>query len=125
MRFVGCVGSAEFPAWFAARVLGRVSGQAAGLNTTFRMGDIGMAAFSVFFMQSPSFLAHQRRFEEGRPLQLREAVRHLENPQRQSYPRHAGPGVADLLHPVFAEAVDQLERIEAAWMCSTAWAGRC
>jgi hypothetical protein len=29
------------------------------------MGDIGMAAFSVFFMQSPSFLAHQRQFELG------------------------------------------------------------
>jgi hypothetical protein len=28
--------------------------------------DIGMAAFSVFFMQSPSFLAHQRQFEDGR-----------------------------------------------------------
>src|SRR5271165_1682117 len=36
-----------------------------GLNTTYRLPDIGMAAFSVFFMQSPSFLAHQRQFEEG------------------------------------------------------------
>jgi hypothetical protein len=36
-----------------------------GLNTTYAMADIGMAAFSVFFMQSPSFLAHQRRFEAG------------------------------------------------------------
>jgi hypothetical protein len=29
------------------------------------MADIGMAAFSVFFMQSPSFLAHQRQLQEG------------------------------------------------------------
>ncbi len=29
------------------------------------MRDIGMAAFSVFFMQSPSFLAHQRLLEQG------------------------------------------------------------
>jgi hypothetical protein len=36
-----------------------------GINTTYSMGDIGMAAFSVFFMQSPSFLAHQRRLEQG------------------------------------------------------------
>ena len=36
-----------------------------GMNTTYGMGDIGMAAFSVFFMQSPSFLAHQRQLEEG------------------------------------------------------------
>jgi len=36
-----------------------------GINTTYGMGDIGMAAFSVFFMQSRSFLAHQRHFEQG------------------------------------------------------------
>ena len=29
------------------------------------MADIGMAAFSVFFMQSPSFLAHQRHLQDG------------------------------------------------------------
>jgi len=29
------------------------------------MADIGMAAFSVFFMQSPSFLAHQRQLAQG------------------------------------------------------------
>jgi len=36
-----------------------------GMNATYGIGDIGMAAFSVFFMQSPSFLAHQRQLEEG------------------------------------------------------------
>jgi len=29
------------------------------------MGDIGLSAFSLFFMGSPSFLAHQRKLEEG------------------------------------------------------------
>jgi Transposase DDE domain len=29
------------------------------------MADFGLAAFSVFFMQSPSFLAHQRQLEQG------------------------------------------------------------
>ena len=33
-----------------------------GMNATYGIGDIGMAA-SVFFMQSPSFLAHQRQLE--------------------------------------------------------------
>jgi len=28
-------------------------------DCTYTMADIGMAAFSLFFMQSPSFLAHQ------------------------------------------------------------------
>jgi hypothetical protein len=31
-----------------------------GSNIRYSMTDIGLAAFSVFFMQSPSFLAHQR-----------------------------------------------------------------
>jgi hypothetical protein len=40
------------------------------------MVDVGMAAFSVFFMQSPSFLAHQLRLQQGpRPVELRDAVR--------------------------------------------------
>jgi hypothetical protein len=41
---------------------------AGAANRRFTMADIGMAAFSLFFMQSPSFLAHQRRLleDEGR-----------------------------------------------------------
>ncbi len=34
-----------------------------GRNTQYSMSDICLAAFSVFFMQSPSFLAHQRTLE--------------------------------------------------------------
>jgi hypothetical protein len=31
----------------------------------YTMGDIGLSAFSIFFMASPSFLAHQRALAEG------------------------------------------------------------
>ena len=31
----------------------------------YSMADIGLSAFSMFFMGSPSFLAHQRALEEG------------------------------------------------------------
>ncbi len=34
-----------------------------GQNTQYSMSDICLAAFSVFFMQSPSFLSHQRTLE--------------------------------------------------------------
>ena len=34
-----------------------------GKNTTYSMSDAAMAAFSVFFMQSPSFLAHQEAMQ--------------------------------------------------------------
>ena len=37
-----------------------------GENTIYDMTDIGMAAFSVFFMQSPSFLAQQTALARGR-----------------------------------------------------------
>jgi len=31
-----------------------------GENTKYEIADAGLASFGVFFMQSPSFLAHQR-----------------------------------------------------------------
>ena len=37
-----------------------------GSNRRYAMADIGMAALSVFLMQSPSFLAHQRALAESR-----------------------------------------------------------
>src|SRR3954467_15253297 len=39
--------------------------QRQGLNTTYDMADFALAAFAPFFMQSPSFLAHQRHLEPG------------------------------------------------------------
>ena len=35
-----------------------------GRNRRYAMADVAMAALSVFFMQSPSFLAHQRALAE-------------------------------------------------------------
>jgi hypothetical protein len=43
----------------------RLPDRRTGTNARYTMADIGMAAFSVFFMQSPSFLAHQRHLQEG------------------------------------------------------------
>ena len=37
-----------------------------GENTTYSMEDFGTAAFSVFFTQSPSFLAHQKTLEQNK-----------------------------------------------------------
>jgi hypothetical protein len=37
-----------------------------GTNTQYAMADFGLAAFSVFFMQSPSFLEHQRHLAKQR-----------------------------------------------------------
>ena len=35
-----------------------------GFNTRYSMLDAGLGAFSVFFMQAPSFLSHQTQLQE-------------------------------------------------------------
>ena len=35
-----------------------------GKNTHYQLVDAGLSAFSVFFMQSPSFLEHQRTIQD-------------------------------------------------------------
>ena len=37
-----------------------------GANTQYSMEDIGLAAFAVFFTQSPSFLAHQQAMQKAK-----------------------------------------------------------
>ena len=84
-----------------------------GLNTTYRLPDIGMAAFSVFFMQSPSFLAHQRQFEEGHGRSNCASLFGIPKIPSDNHIRDMlDPASPTLLHPAFAEAVTQLRRIE-------------
>jgi len=40
--------------------------QPTGDNTTYGMQDFAMAAFSVFYMQNPSFLAHQKAMRQSK-----------------------------------------------------------
>ena len=40
--------------------------QRQGQNRSYAMADFGLSAFSVFFTQSPSFLAHQRTMQQAR-----------------------------------------------------------
>lgn len=37
-----------------------------GFNTTYQIQDAALSAFSVFFTQSPSFLAHQKKMQESK-----------------------------------------------------------
>jgi hypothetical protein len=84
-----------------------------GTNTTYTMADIGMAAFSVFFMQSPSFLAHQRQFEAGHGCSNCASLFSIAQIPSDNHIRAmldaASPA---LLHPVFAETVAQLRQID-------------
>src|SRR5262245_21977965 len=82
-----------------------------GLNTTYPIGDIGMAAFSVFFMQSPSFLAHQKRLEQGHG---RSNIQSLFGVAKAPSDNHVrvmlDGGEPKLLFPVFADALSMLQQ---------------
>ena len=56
----------------------------------YSMADIGLSAFSVFFMGSPSFLgASTGAGGRARPVQLPDPVRHDRHPERQLHPPDA------------------------------------
>jgi hypothetical protein len=83
------------------------------MNTTYGMGDIGMAAFSVFFMQSPSFLAHQRQFEQGHGRSNGASLFGIAKIPSDNHIRdRLDPASPTLLHPVFADTIEQLRRID-------------
>ncbi len=44
---------------------GALPDRRSGRNGRYVMADVGLSAFSVFFMQSPSFLAQQRTLAEN------------------------------------------------------------
>jgi hypothetical protein len=93
--------------------LARFPDKRRGLNTSYPMSDIGMAAFSVFFMQSPSFLAHQRQFEQGHGHSNCSSLFGISKIPSDNHIRDMlDPASPMLLHPVFAAAVDQICHID-------------
>jgi hypothetical protein len=80
-----------------------------GLNASYTMADIGMSAFSAFFMQSPSFLAHQRQLELGHGRSNCASLFGISKIPSDNHIRDMlDPAAPALLHPVFEEAVAQL-----------------
>src|SRR5215468_9476344 len=83
-----------------------------GTNSSYRIADFGMAAFSAFFMQSPSFLDFQRRLENDHARSNCQTL--FDIPQIPTDNRirdMLDPAEPDLLYPVFAESVAILERM--------------
>jgi hypothetical protein len=82
-----------------------------GTNGSYPMADIGMAAFSLFFTQCPSFLAFQRRFEEGHGRSNCETLFGMSRIPTDNHIRAMlDPVAPDHLFPAFGEAVAALER---------------
>jgi hypothetical protein len=81
-----------------------------GRNCHFTMADIGMAAFSVFFMQSPSFLAHQRQLLKGQGRSNCHTLFKMTDIPCDNHIRAMlDPVEPSLFHPVFEQAVRTLE----------------
>src|ERR1700712_3820074 len=78
---------------------------------TYSMADIGLSAFSLFFMQSESFLSYQRGLEEGRKTSNCHSLfgmtaiptdNHIRSMLDPVHPSH--------LQPVFDQTLDGLRR---------------
>jgi hypothetical protein len=81
-----------------------------GGDARYTMADIGLSAFSLFFMQSPSFLAHQRRLEEGQGRSNCQTLFGLERIPSDNHIRSMlDPARPDHFHPVFTAVLTELE----------------
>src|SRR4051812_27663716 len=93
------------------RCCARFSDKRTGTNGHYAMADIGMAAFSLFFTQSPSFLAFQRRLEAGHRRSNCQTLFGIERIPSDNHIRAMlDPVAPDHLFPVFGEVVTALER---------------
>src|SRR5215210_5313912 len=82
-----------------------------GHNGSYAMADFGLAAFSVFFAQSPSFLAHQRQLEAGHGRSNANTLFGMSRiPSDSHIRRMLDPVAPDHLCPVFDEVIGGLER---------------
>jgi len=77
----------------------------------YPMADVGMAAFSLFFMQSESFLAHRRRLERGRNTSNCQSLFGIKKIPSDNHIRELLDGVRpELLEPCFEHALEQMRQ---------------
>ena len=84
-----------------------------GKNTRYRMLDAGLSAFSVFFTQTPSFLAHQRKMADTKGLSNAQTLFGVHQIPSDNHIRDLLDGVSPAtLHPVFEQILQQLQSTE-------------
>ena len=82
-----------------------------GANTQYTMADFGLAAFSAFFMQSPSFLEHQRHLATARGRSNCETLFGMSKIPGDSQIRAIlDPIEPSRFHPVFDDVLAELQR---------------
>jgi hypothetical protein len=99
--------SPAFVSYTAASILARIS---KGENTIYDMTDIGMAAFSVFFMQGPSFLAQQTALARGRGISNFQTLFAMQKiPTDNDIRTMLDPVPPTTLFPMFSQTLATLE----------------
>jgi hypothetical protein len=78
------------------QIVGGFPDRRTGDNTKYAMQDIGLGAFSVFFTQCPSFLAHQKTMEKTKGQSNAQSLFHLKRIPGDNH-------IRDMLDPVAPE----------------------
>ena len=75
------------------------------------MADVGMAAFALFFMQSESFLSHQRRLQRGRNSSNCQTLFGMEKIPSDNHIRDLlDSAPPELLEPCFDQVLDEMRQ---------------
>ena len=78
-------------------------------DVDYSMADIGLSAFSLFFMQSESFLSHQRRLEQGHGTSNCHTLFGMKKIPTDNYIRlMLDPVSPETLQPCFDQVIEQL-----------------
>ena len=82
-----------------------------GSNLSYTMEDAALGAFSVFFTQCPSFLAHQKAMEETKGKSNAQTIFGLKKIPTDNHIRTLlDPAAPELVSPVFYDAFQILDK---------------
>src|SRR5271165_926913 len=82
-----------------------------GDNTAYAMEDIGLGAFSVFFTQCPSFLAHQKTMEKAKGQSNAQSLFHLQKIPSDNHLRQTlDPILPEQLFPCYDAVFETLRQ---------------
>lgn len=93
------------------RAINRFPDKRQGKNLHYTMIDAGAGAFSVFFTQSPSFLAHQRLLQEKHGISNARTLFGITDIPTDNHIRTVLDSVSDdTVHPVFNDCFEALQK---------------
>ena len=92
-------------------IVGGFPDRRTGDNITYSMEDIGLGAFSVFFTQCPSFLAHQKTMQQAKGQSNAQSLFHLEQIPCDNHIRQMlDPVPPEKLFPCYDQVFESLRQ---------------